>query len=307
MRLVDIETFTTLVRLKHFGKTAELLNTTQPAISSRLINLERELNAQLVIRNERQFELTTEGLAALRCFETMLNTIDDLRQDISRPTASSSHLAIGSIDAISSTILPRLAEKLREAAPLIQLDLTVDSTLDLNQKMSDGDLDMVFSLDPVLGDGFRSFIACYFEMSWVGSSGFIDTDRTYSVDELAEMPIITFPADTPPHRMVTPYFQNENQLASSLTTSNSLYAMINLVIDRFGVAPIPTVVVRRELESNLLHRIKVTKPFPPMPIVASYRPNSNRGLMSLIVQQTRETIQDFCQQVDKTMAWPGEK
>lgn len=306
MRIVDIETFTALVRLKHFGKTAELLNTTQPAISSRLANLERELNAQLVYRDERHFELTAAGLSALRCFENIQDSINGLRQDISHQLDAPAHLAIGTIDAISSTVLPRLAETLRAEAPLLQLDLTVDSTVGLNRRMIDGNLDMVFSLDPVLGEGFRNFIACTFEMSWVGSSGFIDTEREYSVDELAEMPIITFPVDTPPHRMITPYFQNENQLASTLTTSNSLYAMINLVIDRFGVAPIPTVVIRRELETQLLHRIRVEKPFPPMPIVASYRSENDSGIMPLVAQKTREAIGDFCEQVDKSMAWAGE-
>jgi DNA-binding transcriptional LysR family regulator len=306
MRIVDIETFTTLVRLRHFGKTADLLNTTQPAISSRLANLERELNARLIIRTERHFEITAEGKAALRCFEQMLQSIDCLRQDISHHVPEPAHLAIGAIDAISSTVLPRLAESLRSAAPLIHLDLTVDSTLGLNQRMIEGNLDMVFSLDPVMGEGFRNFVACTFEMSWVGSSGFIDTDREYSVDELAEMPIITFPPNSPPHRMITPYFQSENHLARSMTTSNSLFAMINLVIDRFGVAPIPTVVIRRELQNQLLHRIKVRKPFPPMPIVASYRTISDSGLMALVVQRARESVIAFCRDVDASMAWPGE-
>ena len=36
MRILDMQTFTALVRNRHFGRTAQELSTTQPAISSRL-------------------------------------------------------------------------------------------------------------------------------------------------------------------------------------------------------------------------------------------------------------------------------
>ena len=83
-------------------------------------------------------------------------------------------------------------------------------------------------------------------MIWAGSPKIVDPERIYSVDDLAHMPIITFPKNTPPYRQIAPYFQDEQVLASTLVSSNSMFAIINMCIDGFGVAAIPSVVIERE-------------------------------------------------------------
>ena len=92
-------------------------------------------------------------------------------------------------------------------------------------------------------------------------------------------------------------------LASKLTSSNSLFAIVNLLIDGFGVSVIPTVTIRRELQQGLLHPIKVTKRFPPMPIIATYQATADRTLMQTVVQQARASAADYCATVDPETAW----
>ena len=117
------------------------------------------------------------------------------------------------------------------------------------------------------------------------------------------MPIITFPKDTPPYRMIAPYFQDEQVLASKLTSSNSLYSIINLLIDGFGVGAIPTVTIQRELKMGLLHPIRVSKRFPPMPIIGSYQATAQVELIRRVVEQARLSAAQFCATVDPAMAW----
>jgi DNA-binding transcriptional LysR family regulator len=109
--------------------------------------------------------------------------------------------------------------------------------------MHKGEFDLIFAVDPAIGDSFRSFVSCVLQMIWVGSPKLIDPERLYTVDDLARMPIVTFPKGAPPYRQIAPYFQDEQVLASKLTSSNSMFAIINLIIDGFGVAAItaPTV------------------------------------------------------------------
>src|SRR5690606_11596322 len=120
---------------------------------------------------------------------------------------------------------------------------------------------------------------------------------------LAQMPIITFPKDTPPYRQIAPYFQDERVLASKLTSSNSLFAIINLLIDGFGVGAIPTVTIQRELKQDLLQPIRVSKRFPPMPIIATYRSGADPDLIRLVVRQARASAAYYCTTVDPTLAW----
>lgn len=303
MRLANLETFVHLARLRHFGRTAKLLNTTQPAISTRLAALESELGAQLVAREGRNFHLTPAGQEALRVFERMLADYDNLRLGIARPEDIAVTLRIGAVDAIVQTWLPRLYDRLRHAYPRAQIEIVIDTTVNLLHQMRNGDIDITFCLDPVLEEGYRSFVVCTYAMSWVGSPRLVESDRVYSVAELAAMPLITFQRGSPPYRMVAPYFQDESVLAAQLSNSNSLTTMIRLAIDGFGLAAIPTIVVQRELESGGLVNAKVAKPFPPLPFVASYHPAPGSHLTERVAEIARRTAVEFCGEGDGSIVW----
>jgi DNA-binding transcriptional LysR family regulator len=128
-------------------------------------------------------------------------------------------------------------------------------------------------------------------------------DVVYSVDELARMPIVTFPKDTPPYRQIAPYFQDERVLASKMTSSNSLFAIINLLIDGFGVAALPNVTIERELEAGLLHQMNVTKWFPPMPIIATYQSTTHQRIIHQVIDQARRSAETFCARCRPGTAW----
>lgn len=303
MKLANLETFVHLARLRHFGRTAKLLNTTQPAISSRLAALERELGVQLIDREGREFHLTPAGHEALRVIEKMLGDFDNLKLGLVDPENIPVTLRIGAIDAIVQTWLPRLYDQLRQIYPAAQIEIITDSTFNLIHHMKSGELDIAFCLDPVLEEGYRSFVVCSYAMSWVGSPKLVERDRVYTVAELGAMPLITFQRGSPPYRMIAPYFQDESVLASQLSNSNSLPTLIRLAIDGFGVAAIPTIVVQRELASNELVQVQVSKPFPPLPFIASYHPVPGSLLTERVAELARRTAAAFCADVDASLAW----
>ncbi|WP_306118942.1 MULTISPECIES: LysR family transcriptional regulator [unclassified Roseitalea] len=304
MRVLDMKTIVALARNRHFGRTATELNITQSAISSRLAAVEAELGCRLINRGEGQFELTPEGHRALASFERILGELDDLGGALAGAASPMADpLRIGAIDTVSSTWMPQLVDALHLRYPSLKIELTVDGTKRLVQGMKDNEFDLIFCLHPALDDGFRSYTACIMQMVWTGSPKLVDPDRVYSVAELAELPIITFPPHSPPYEMIAPYFHDDQALASKLTSCNSLYAIINLLIDGFGVGAIPTVTVKRELRSGLLHKIRVEKRFAPMPIIATYQANTRQDLMRELIAQARATVGEYCASVDPDTAW----
>lgn len=307
MRILDLNTFLVLARNRHFGRTAQELNTTQPAISTRLAALEAEFGCRLVHRADREFRLTPEGERALQVFQDVIETLQDLRGELRQGySATTMSVRIGAIDSVASTWMPHLIETLHEAAPNLRVELTVEATTDLVQHMGKGKFDLIFCLDPAIGDGFRSFVACVWQMTWAGSPKLVRKDTAYSVDELARMPIITFPKDTPPYRQIAPYFQDERVLASKMTSSNSLFAIINLLIEGFGVAALPTVTIERELKAGLLHQMDVAKWFPPMPIIATYQSSTHQRIIQLVADHARQCAGAFCARSRPGTAWTTE-
>jgi len=304
MRDIDMKTFVVLARTRHFGRTAEELNTTQPAISSRLAVLEAEFACRLAHRGDRDFALTPEGEKVLAKFESILQDMDSLRQSLQSDTpARHAPLRLGAIDSVSSTWMPALMDMLHNAYPDLRIELTVDGTKPLVQGMRRGELDMAFCLHPVLDEGFRSYTACFLQMVWAGSPRLIDPTRRYRVAELAELPIISFPRNSPPFQMIAPFFHDEQVLASKLTSCNSLYAMINLLIDGFGIGAIPTVTIWREIRQGLLHPLQVAKHFPPMGIIASYQATTDQDFIREVVRHAKAAAAEYCAKVDPALAW----
>lgn len=304
MRILDMTTFVALARHRHFGRAAEELHTTQPAISIRLAAIEQEFGCKLMHRTGRAFSLTSEGERVLATFRSILANYEGLKRELSDNSALGAKvMRIGAIDSVSSTWMTPLVEDLHSAFPALKIELTIEGTKNLIEGLNRGEFDVIFAVDPAIGDNFRNFTACVLQMTWAGSPKIIDPDRVYTVDDLARMPIITFPRDTPPYRMIAPYFQDEQVLAGKLTSSNSLYSIINLLIDGFGVGAIPTVTIKRELKLGLLHQITVSKRFPAMPIIGSYNAVSEVELIRRVVEQARLNAARFCASVDPAMAW----
>ena len=304
MRILDMTTFVALARHRHFGRAAEELHTTQPAISIRLAAMEEEFGCRLMHRTGRNFSLTPSGQRVLETFQSILSAYDGLKHKLTDEASLAPKVVrIGAIDSVSSTWMTPFVEALHEAAPTLKIELTVEGTKSLIDGMNKGEFDVIFALDPAIGDNFRSFTSCVLQMTWAGSPKIINPDRTYSVVALADLPIISFPKNSPPYQMIAPYFHDEQALASKLTSCNSLYAIINLIIDGFGVGAIPSVTIKRELKMGLLHPIRVTKHFPAMPIIGTYQAISERDLIRRVVEQAHVSAALYCATVDPSMAW----
>lgn len=303
MRLTDMTSFVVLARHRHFGRAAQELHTTQPAVSFRLVAIEKELGQKLVHRSGGEFSLTPEGERTLEAFRHILTSYDTLKEELSQEKAATKVVRIGAIDSVSSTWMAPFVEELHALFPTLRLELAIESTKNLVEGMHKGEFDAIFALDPVIGDSFRSFTSCILQMSWAGSPRIVDPDRTYNVDDIAQLEIISFPKDTPPYRMIAPYFQDEQVLAGKLTSSNSLYSIINLLIEGYGVGAIPTVTIARELKMGLLHTMHVSKRFPPMPIIGTYQTATEQDLIRRVVERARKCAVHYCSTVDPSMAW----
>lgn len=304
MRTLDMTTFVSLARNRHFGRTAQDMNTTQPAISARLSLIEQEYGCRLVQRGDKGFRLTPEGERVLVVFQDVLETLGRLQGetrngDVPTPAV----VRIGAIDSVAGTWMPLLIETLSDTMPNLRVELTVEGTKNLIAGLGKGEFDLIFGIDPAIGEGFSNFVACEFEMIWTGSPKIVRDDMVYGADDLARMPIITFPKGTPPYLHIAPYFQDENVLASKMTSSNSLFAIISLLKDGFGIGTIPTVTIEHEIDAGLLVRMQVSKPFPPMPIIGSYQTSVGQKLVSLVVNYARRSAEEFCRTAKQGSAW----
>ena len=122
MLLSQIEAFLSVAERRSVSEAATVLYVTQPALSTRIKNLERELGVELFARTSRGMRLTSEGRAfrahAQRAVQSLAEgtlLLRELRE------GRVGELQIGAAPAISTYVLPLVLRRFQAAFPNVHL------------------------------------------------------------------------------------------------------------------------------------------------------------------------------------------
>lgn len=293
MNIRFLETFFWLARLKSFTATARRLNTTQPAVSGRIRALERELGAKLLFRTTREVHLTPEGLAILQHVEAILEEARHLGERAGAGGAPAGVVRIGVVDAIVRTWLPRLLEDMRDRHPKLSLEVMVDTTLQLAKGLTEGDLHLVVAIEPVRGEHLASLALCAYDIGWVAHPRLVSPRKAYTPAELAGFPLITYPRNSPPERLIASYFDGVDLSRARMSASNSMSTMIQLARDGLGLAAVPPICVAEEIAAGGLCQVKTAKPFAPLEFVASYRASPRNRAVAAVLDGCSDAAKRF--------------
>jgi DNA-binding transcriptional LysR family regulator len=130
LKLQDLHVLMTVVQAGSMGKGAQRLNTTQPAVSRTIADLEHVLGVRLLDRRLHGIEPTSYGRALLHCAAAVF---DDLRQGVknieflSDPTLG--EITVGGNEAVIAGLVSTVVERLRRRYPGITTHMTHVATL----------------------------------------------------------------------------------------------------------------------------------------------------------------------------------
>jgi len=152
MELRQIRSFLSIAETLHFGRTAELVHLSQPALSLQIRALEEEIGVRLFERNRRKTTLTAAGFAFR---EAAAAAVLQLDQAIRRATLAANGklglLSIGFISTAGSELVPNVIRLFRELNPDVQFSLRNILTADQIRMLEAGSLDIGFLRLPIGG------------------------------------------------------------------------------------------------------------------------------------------------------------
>jgi DNA-binding transcriptional LysR family regulator len=125
MKLHDLHVLMSVVQAGSMGKAAALLNTTQPAVSRSIAELEHAIGVRLLDRSHQGVVPTDYGRALL---EGGAAVFDELRQAVKNiefladPTVG--EIRVGANEAINAGLLPAVFGRLRRKHPGISIHVT---------------------------------------------------------------------------------------------------------------------------------------------------------------------------------------
>jgi DNA-binding transcriptional LysR family regulator len=146
MKLHDLHVLMAVVQAGSMSKAAALLNTTQPAVSRSIAELECTIGVRLLERNPQGVEPTEYGRALLN---GGVAVFDDLRQAVKNiefladPTAGD--IRIGSSALLAASFVSALVDRLSRRYPRIVFHLVTGHVEALHQELSERNVDLLIA------------------------------------------------------------------------------------------------------------------------------------------------------------------
>ncbi|MFD1210877.1 LysR family transcriptional regulator [Arthrobacter sp. GCM10027362] len=153
MNLRQLEYFLTVTAEGSFSRAAAVLHMTQPPLSQSVLQLEKDLGAQLLVRHPKGVTLTEAGsfLAAQgRELLSWSRHLEDQVRNMGRGLAGRLHVA--AVPSVSWSHLPPLLKAFDHAAPGVEVELADPEPAEVLRQVADGSADVGFvaTADPAL-------------------------------------------------------------------------------------------------------------------------------------------------------------
>jgi DNA-binding transcriptional LysR family regulator len=137
MELRQLRYFVAVAEELHFGRAAQRVHISGPALSQQILGLEREVGADLFVRDRRSVRLTEAGRSLLPDARRILSLADDAKHRLQRAAALSAPLRLGYVswlpDDITGIVGPAVALRIDEwvLPSHVQADRVAEGTLDV--------------------------------------------------------------------------------------------------------------------------------------------------------------------------------
>ena len=147
--LRGLEALLWISRKGSFSAAARQLNTTQPAVSMRIRELERRLGVPLIDRSRGRCRLTPKGMECVSYAERMLSLSSHLMHSVANLAALEGRVRVGVSESIALSWLPRLVTRASREFPQAVLEIDVDITARLWSRLGAGDYDIILLPEPI--------------------------------------------------------------------------------------------------------------------------------------------------------------
>ncbi|KAK0366462.1 hypothetical protein LTR94_003034 [Friedmanniomyces endolithicus] len=233
-----LETLLWIARLGTFAAAAARLNTTQPAISARVRELESHLGTALFRREGRTMALTPAG-----------------RDDISGATGI---IRIGAGEIAAASCLPGFVAQLGRDLPHVSLEVDIALTADLIQQLASGHADLAFAAGRIAHPMLRTAPIGNVDLLWLASPATVAT--------MADIrpPIWSLTNLSPLYRIMKDAIAASDLADCPLNLCNNVRTMIDIVLEGGGIGIFPRPMARQQLAEGRLVPVPGAPLMPPV-------------------------------------------
>jgi DNA-binding transcriptional LysR family regulator len=268
MELRHIRSFLSIAETLHFGRTAELIHLSQPALSLQIQALEEEVGVRLFERNRRKTTLTAAGVAFRSDAVAALSKLD---QAIRRARLAASGklglLRIGFVSTAGSKIVPNIVRQFRTSNPEVEFSLRNILTAEQVQMLEAGSLDIGFLRLPIGAQSTLDVVTVHREpfVLVVPSSHKLAKRKRVRLRDVAGEDFVMYERTYAPgfHDLMFGILRDARIVPNVSETAVEIPMLISLVASGMGITIAPLSVVKHSAASvvacNILDRIPMSE------------------------------------------------
>lgn len=243
MKLRQLECFRTLMIQGTMTRTAEILGVSQPAVSSMIADLSRELGVTLFTRRLGRLIATGEAELlfgeinnALEAVENVSKTANELKH------GRSGHLSIAAYASISINLLPKLIASFMQDKPGLKIKLVTRSSHLVPELISTQQFDLVIAETPADYPSARSEIFSYICQCVLPPGSPLADKKIISPSDLDGHPFIALVRNAPIHQQVAWAFAQHGAVWNVVAETEYYVSACEMVRAGLGVSLIDPVI-----------------------------------------------------------------
>lgn len=192
MELNQIKTFIKVAQLLSFSNAAEELGYSQSAVTIHIQLLEKELGVSLFDRIGRKVYLSESGHVFLNDALMIVNSVEQAKLKVKEPESPSGTLRIGTVESLSTVILPPILLELHQRYPKIKTIISNGTTPQLEKQLKNHEIDLLLTLDyPIYGQEWIKLFEKEEESIFIGSKSWISQlSEEPTLSEIISKPFI---------------------------------------------------------------------------------------------------------------------
>jgi DNA-binding transcriptional LysR family regulator len=268
MELRQIRSFLSIAETLHFGRTAELIHLSQPALSLQIRSLEEEMGVRLFERNRRKTTLTAAG-SAFR--DDAAAALSQLEQAIRRAKLAANGklglLRIGFVSTAGSEIVADIVRQFRDLNPEVEFSLRNILTAVQVQMLETGSLDIGFLRLPIGGHSTLDVVTVHREpfVLVVPSSHKLAKRKRVRLREVADEDFVMYERTWAPgfHDLMFGILRDAGIVPNVTQTAGEVPTLISLVASGMGITIMPASAVKHSAASvvacNVVDRIPISE------------------------------------------------
>ncbi len=188
--LVQLRTFVAVAEEQHLTRAAERLHISQSAASAHVRAVEESLDTQLFVRTNRSLELTTAGQMLLLQAKTLLNEAAQFTSFARELRGKMEGTLVVGSSSEPDTRIGEIIAGVRQAHPLVTIDLRARPSQGARQGLRNGELDICVTLGNPTDAGITFYELAKVHFRVAGPAAWQERLEGADWSDLARMPWI---------------------------------------------------------------------------------------------------------------------